>query len=71
MIQHELQQIIHTGDRLTNSEVRKVLQSLYGKYQIKKKARATDILLFGILSKRAIIMKDGKRNEGMRIVGII
>ena len=71
MIQHELQQIIHTGDRLTNSEVRKVLQSLYDNYQIKKKARATDILLFGILSKRAIIMKDGKRNEGMRIVGII
>ena len=70
MIQHELQQIIHTGDRLTNSEVRKVLQSLYDKYQIKKKARATDILLFGILSKRAIIMKDGKRNEGMRIDGI-
>ena len=71
MIQHELQQIIHTGDRLTNSEVRKVLQSLSDKYQIKQKARATDILLFGILSKRAIIMKDGKRNEGMRIVGII
>lgn len=71
MIQKELQQIIHTGDRLTNSEVRKVLQSLYDKYQIKKKARATDILLFSILSKRAIIMKDGKRNEGMRIVGII
>ena len=71
MIQHELQQIIHTGDRQTNSEVRKVLKSLYDKYQIKKKARATDILLFGILSKRAIIMKDGKRNEGMRIVGII
>ena len=71
MIQKEQQQIIHTGDRLTNSEVRKVLQSLYDKYQIKKKARATDILLFGILSKRAIIMKDGKRNEGMRIVGII
>ena len=71
MIQKELQQIIHNGDRLTNSEVRKVLQSLYDKYQIKKKARATDILLFGILSKRAIIMKDVKRNEGMRIVGII
>ena len=68
MIQHELQQIIHTGDRLTNSEARKVLQSLYDKYQIKKKARATDILLFGILSKRAIIMKDGKRNEGIRII---
>ena len=71
MIQKELQQIIHTGDRLTNSEVRKVLQSRDDKYQIKKKARATDILLLGILSKRAIIMKDGKRNEGMRIVGII
>ena len=70
MIQKELQQIIHTGDRLTNSEVRIVLQSLYDKYQIKKRARATDIILFGFITKRAIIMKDGKRNEGIRIVGI-
>ena len=54
MIQHELQQIIHTGDRLTNSEVRKVLQSLYDKYQIKKKARATDIIFFGILNRDLI-----------------
>lgn len=70
MIQQELRQIIHTGDRLTNSEVRRLLQTLYDKHQIRKRARATDIILFGFLTKRAIIMKNGKRNEGIRIVGI-
>ena len=68
MIQHELQQIIHKGDRLTNSEVRKLLQSLYDKYQIKKRARATDILLFGFQTKRITISLNGKRNEGVRFI---
>ena len=68
MIQQELRNIIHAGDRLTNSEVRTILQSLYDKHQIKKRARATDIILFGFLTKRAIIMRDGKRNEGIRIL---
>ena len=68
MIQKELQQIIHTGDRLTNTDVRRILQSQYDKHQIRKRAKATDIVLFGFLTKRAIIMKDGKRNEGIRIL---
>lgn len=68
MIQKELRQIIHTGDRLTNTEVRRILQSQYDKHQIKKRAKATDIILFGFLTKRSIIMRDGKRNEGIRIL---
>lgn len=71
MIQHELREIIHPGDRLTNSEVRRLLQSLYDKHQIQKRAKATDIILFGFLTKRAIIMKEGKRNEGIRIMRIV
>ena len=68
MIQKELRQIIHPGDRLTNSEVRRLLESLYDKHQIQKRAKVTDIILFGFLTKRAIIMKNGKRNEGIRIL---
>lgn len=68
MIQQELQQLIHTGDRLTNAQVRRILQGLYDRYNIKRKARATDITLFGFVSKRAIISIDGKRNEGIQII---
>ena len=44
------------------------LQSLYDKYKIKKTAKSTDLLLFDYETKRAIIMKDGKRCEGIKIV---
>lgn len=68
MIQEELQQLIHAGDRLTNANVRRILQGLYDRYNIKRKARATDITLFGFVTKRAIISIDGKRNEGIQII---
>lgn len=68
MIQTELQQIVHTGDRLTNAEVRRLLQGLYDRHNIRKRARATDITLFGFTTKRAIISVDGKRNEGIQII---
>ena len=68
MIQQELQLLIHTGERLTNAQVRQILQGLYDKYNIKRKAKATDITLFGFVTKRAIISVDGKRNEGIQII---
>lgn len=68
MIQQELQLLIHTGDRLTNANVRRILQCLYDRYNIKRKAKATDITLFGFVTKRAIISVDGKRNEGIQII---
>lgn len=68
MIQQELQLLIHAGDRLTNANVRQILQGLYNRYNIKRKAKATDITLFGFVTKRAVISIDGKRNEGIRII---
>lgn len=68
MIQQELQLLIHIGDRFTNAQVRRILQDLYDKYNIKRKAKATDITLFGFVTKRAIISIDGKRNEGIQII---
>ena len=66
----QLHKLFKSGDIITIKELTQTLQSLYDKYKIKKNAQSTDLLLFGFETKRAIIMKDGKRNEGIRIVGI-
>lgn len=68
MIQEELHSIYKSGDRVTIKELNHTLQSLYDKYQIKKKARSTDLLLLGFRMKRATIDKDGKRQEGALII---
>lgn len=68
MFQDELHRIFKSGDRVTIKELNQTLQSLYDKYQIKKKARSTDLLLFGFNMRRATIAKDGKRQEGVIII---
>lgn len=68
MIQEELHSIYKSGDKVTVKELNQTLQSLYDKYQIKKKARSTDLLLFGFRAKRATIARDGKRQEGILII---
>lgn len=65
MFQDELHRIFKSGDRVTIKELNHTLQSLYDKYQIKKKARSTDLLLLGFRMKRATIDKDGKRQESV------
>lgn len=68
MIHQEIHQLIRVGDRLPNAEVRRLLQGLYDKYKIKRKAKATDVTFFGFITKRTIISVDGKRKEGIRII---
>lgn len=68
MITQDLHNIYKSGDKVTIKELNKTLQSLYDKYQIKKKAKSTDILLFGFRTKRATMAKDGKRQEGVMII---
>lgn len=64
----ELRNTIHIGDRMSNAEARHLLQRLYDKYQIERKARTTDLALFGIITKRSIITKDGQRKEGIKVI---
>ena len=68
MIQEELHSIYKSGDRVTVKELNQTLQSLYDKYQIKRKARSTDLLLFGFNMRRATIAKDGKRQEAVMFI---
>ena len=65
MIQEELNYA--TGDRVTNKEMKKILQRLYDKYQIKECAKATHITRFGYTYKRCKIRIEGKRVDGMEL----
>ncbi len=70
MIHDEIKLLFHTGDRLSIREVKQLLQMAYNRNEINKKAKSTDLALFGIKTKRSIIAKDGRRVEGIRIIKI-
>jgi len=59
-----------TGDRVTNKELKATLQSLYDKYQIKEKAKATHIVNFGYLTKKCKIRIGDKRIDGLELYPI-
>ena len=65
MIKNELH--YQTGDRVTNKELKDTLQSLYDKYQIKEKAKATHIVRYGYLTKRCKIRIGDKRIDGVEL----
>ena len=68
MIRNELH--YQTGDRVTNKDLKDTLQSLYDKYQIKEKAKATHIVNFGYLTKKCKIRIGDKRVDGLELYSI-
>ena len=66
MIRKELH--YQTGDRVTNKELKAILQSLYDKYQIKEKAKATHIVRYGYQTKRCKIRIGDKRIDGVEFI---
>lgn len=71
MIQQELQQIIHIGDRLSNTDIRRILQIHYDRYNFGRRAKAIDLSLYGFITKRSIINSNGKRLVGVRVIKIV
>lgn len=55
MIQQEILQLFNNGERITNAEVRRRLQTIYDRYNINRKPKATDLLLYGLKTKRVAI----------------
>lgn len=55
MIQQEILQLFTKGERVTNAEVRRRLQTIYDRYNINRKPKTTDLLLYGIKTKRVAI----------------
>ncbi len=63
MIREELH--YKTGDRVTNKELKAILQDLYGKYHITEKAKATHIKRYGYNVKKCKIRIGEKRIDGL------
>ena len=55
MIQQDILQLFNNGERITNEEVRRRLQRIYDIYGINRKPKTTDLLLYGIRTKRIAI----------------
>ncbi|MBR1834884.1 MAG: hypothetical protein IJ785_05210 [Bacteroidales bacterium] len=68
MIQQEVKQIFHCGERITNEEARRRLRTIFDRYDINRKPKATDLLLYGIKTKRIAIKQGEKRVEGVAIL---
>ena len=66
-IKEELQQLYHTGDRVTNKELKKQIQLIYDRLGYKKKACGTDIMLYGYSTHKVKIPIDGKRLDGVEL----
>lgn len=68
MIQQEILQLFNNGGRITNEEVRRRLQTIYDRYKINRKPKATDLLLYGIKTRRVAIKQGEKRQEGVLVL---
>lgn len=65
MIYEELHKMFPVEVRITNKELKSIIQSLYDKYNIDAKATATDIKKYGFTTKACKINKDGEKLNGL------
>ena len=68
MIQQDILQLFNNGERVTNAEVRRRLQIIYDRYSINRKPKTTDLLLYGLQTKRIAIRQGEKRQEGVLVL---
>ena len=63
----ELNQLYHTGDRVTNKDLKRSIQLIYDKLGIKATAKGTDIKKYGYSTHKVKININGKRYEGVEL----
>lgn len=63
----ELNQLYHTGDRVTNKDLKRSIQLIYDKLGYKATAKGTDIKKYGYSTHKVKINIDGKRYEGVEL----
>lgn len=66
-IRNELNQLYHTGDRVTNKDLKRTIQLIYDRLGYKAKAKGTDIKKYGYSTHKVKIPIDGKRYEGVEL----
>lgn len=69
-IRIELQKLYHTGDRVTNKELKRTIQLIYDRLGYKAKAKGTHIKLYGYSTKKVKIRIDDKRLDGVELTMI-
>ena len=66
-IRNELQKLYHTGDRVTNKELKRTIQLIYDRLGYKAKAKGTHIKLYGYSTKKVKIRIGDKRLDGVEL----
>lgn len=69
-ITKELHELYPNGTRITNKELKIVLQQLYDKYKIKKAACATHVQNFGFSIKKCKLKEGDKRVDGVILLSL-
>jgi hypothetical protein len=69
-IKEELNQLYHTGDRVTNKDLKKQIQLIYDRLGFKCKAKGTDIKKYGYSTHKVKIRIDDKRLDGVELTMI-
>lgn len=69
-IRNELNQLYHTGDRVTNKDLKRSIQDIYDRLGYKAKAKGTDIKLYGYSTHKVKIRIDDKRLDGVELTKI-
>ena len=69
-IRNELQKLYHTGDRVTNKDLKRIIQEIYDRLGFKCKAKGTDIKLYGYSTRKVKIRIDNMRLDGVELTMI-
>ena len=70
IIINELQKLYHTGDRVTNKDLKRSIQEIYDRLGFKCKAKGTDIKLYGYSTHKVKIRIGDKRLDGVELTTI-
>ena len=67
LVAKELHKLYHTGDRVTNRDLKRTIQLIYDRLGFKCKAKGTDIKLYGYSTKKVKIRIDDMRFDGVEL----
>ena len=64
----ELHKLYHSGDRVTNKDLKRSIQLIYDRLGIKATAKGTDIKKYGYSTHKVKIRIDDKRLDGVELI---
>ena len=67
LVAKELHKLYHTGDRVTNRDLKRTIQLIYDRLGFKCKAKGTHIKLYGYSTRKVKIRIGDKRLDGVEL----